>query len=200
LSDSNPDPGVNGGKSGKSCTRAGPQRATTLLPDKLVVQRVNRLLARNYRLKPADRQDVIADALLECLRAGGEVRRNINSFFIAVARRRACDFWRRKSREDRFATKVLPPNSGDDRNERTLLEEFVEKILAAKSAPKRRRAQKIVHGVLEGASFTEACRAAMIPRGSQGRYRAMLQQCLDDVLHVSRRTERLATGAETTVE
>ena len=187
------DSGVDGCRSGEDSSLTGPM---TFWPDDLVVQRVDRILARHYRLQPADRQDVIAEALLVCFRARGLVRTNINGFFVVVARRRACDFWRHKSHEDALAGKAIPSAPGSDRHGMMLLEEIVETSLAEHPALKRRRAQKVVREVLEGASFTEACRASGIPRGSQGRYRSMLQQCLRDVLHRGRRLECLMDDVE----
>jgi predicted nucleic acid-binding Zn-ribbon protein len=51
----------------------------------------------------------------------------------------------------------------------------------------KKPAQRVVREILGGATFTEACRAAMIPRGSQGRYRLLLRKCFWDVLHLDRR-------------
>jgi hypothetical protein len=111
----------------------------------------------------------------------------MDGFFLAVARRRACDFWRRKSREDALTANAAPSNPGKDETEVMLLEEVAARFFAARPPLEGHRAQSVVREILEGAAFTEACRAAMIPRGSQGRYRLLLRQCFWDVLHLDRK-------------
>ena len=184
LSNGNPGSGVDG-RSREGSDLTGPRRTTQCWPDHLVVQRVDRILARHYRLQLVDRQDVIAESLLECLRARGLVRTSINGFFVVVARRRACDFWRRKCREERVAAKAPAFISGNE-DEVILIGEVVERFFAGKSPLARCRAQCIVREILDGSTFSEACRAARVPRGSQGRYRTLLRECFRDVLHRDR--------------
>lgn len=184
MSDGNPGSGVDGrSRADSDSDLSVPRRTTWCWPDQLVVQEVDRILARHYRLQPADREDVIAEALLECLRARWLVRTNMNGFFVVVARRRACDFWRRKGREERLAARAPASNPGNEDGV-ILIGEVVERFFAGKSPLARCRAQRIVREILDGSAFSEACRAARVPRGSQGRYRSMLQQCLGDVLHL----------------
>jgi len=111
----------------------------------------------------------------------------MDGFFLVVACRRACDFWRRKSREEAPKANTAPSNPGKDETEKMLLKEVAVRFFAARATLEEHRAQSVVREILEGATFTEACRAAMIPRGSQGRYRLLLRQCFWDVLHFDRK-------------
>ncbi len=164
-----------------------PSSPASGLPGSVLVQRVDKILARTYHLQTADRQDVIAEALLECVRVREAIRKNMDGFFLVVARRRACDFWRRRSREDALAANAAPSNPGKDETQVMLLEEAAACFFAARTPLEGHRAQCAVREILEGATFTEACRAAMIPRGSQGRYRLLLRQCFWDVLRLDRK-------------
>ncbi len=155
------------------------------LPSGVLVQRVDKILACRYRLQTDDRQDVIAAALLACVRASKVIRTNMNGFFRVVACRRACDFCRRKSRKDDVVSQIEPPEPGREFEERILLEEVAERFFADKSPREKRRALQIVRSLLAGAGFSEACRTAGIPLGSRTRYRSALQRCFQNVLHWS---------------
>lgn len=154
------------------------------MPGTLVVQSVDRMLERQYHLQRADRQDAIAEALLECVRARAYAPMNMAGFFVVVARRRACDFWRRRQRQGADKMRCSQADAGSNQNEITVLLDVANRFFASRPALERHRGQVVVREVLEGATFTEACRSAGIPRGSQGRYRSLLQQCFGKALHV----------------
>ncbi len=149
------------------------------------MQRVDRILARRYHLQTADRQDAIAEALLACVTAGGAIRVDMDGFFLVIACRRACDFWRRKSRETALTKKVALPEPGKGFEERLLLEEIAQHFFAAKPTLEKSRALRVIRKILAGAGFSEACRTTGIPRGSRRRYRSALQSCFQNVLHSS---------------
>ena len=67
-----------------------------------------------------------------------------------------------------------------------MLQRIAERFFAHKPQVERLRIQIVLREILDGASFTEACQTAKIPRGSQGRYRKVLQQCFRDTLWLGR--------------
>lgn len=68
------------------------------VPSYAVLSQVDGMLLRRFHLMLADRQDVIAQALLDYVRAGLDVRRSNDAFFVVIARRRACDLLRHRMR------------------------------------------------------------------------------------------------------
>ncbi len=141
------------------------------------------MLARSYRLQAADREDVIAESLLECLKTGGLIQKNVDGFFFVVARRRASDLCRRKMREEALPGDGLSSEAHTEQGAIMLLQEVAGRFFATRPRLARCRARSVLRDLVDGAGFAEACRSAGIPRGSQGRYRFLLQQCFREVLH-----------------
>jgi DNA-directed RNA polymerase specialized sigma24 family protein len=137
------------------------------------------LVRRQYQIRAQDVDDIIAQALLDFVKADRRGRPCSDGLFLVIARRRACDFWRNRRTELPIAAASSVASKMD---EGQLLERTIqERLLRAGSSRGRinkRRLLGITSRILAGATFAEACRAAGIPRGSQGRYRRTLQKLL----------------------
>lgn len=152
-------------------------------PSPEILERVRRMLIRQHRLQSADVEDVMSDSIVDLLSAPS---RN-DGLFLVIARRRAVDFIRRRSREQRQPISrrlsFLP-----DRNhlERELLTRAICRYASEKNLDTS-RLLSVANRVFDGASFSLACRESGIPRGSQSRYRKTLGEFLD---RLRRRTLR----------
>ena len=123
---------------------------------------------------------MIASALLDFTAMRRTGRECGDGLFLVIAHRRACDFWRAHRVElpleaaSRVASVPQEARLAERAIEERLLHSTLERGLL-----ERRRLLRITHRILAGASFTEACRAAGVPRGSQARYRERLRCFLD---------------------
>ena len=122
---------------------------------------------------------MIAEALLDYVRAARRGCLCSDGLFLVIVRRRACDFWRGHANElplKAASSVACKPNDGP-LLERTLRDRLL-RLSTARSPLHRRRLLAITSRIFEGATFAEACRASGIPRGSHGRYRKSLQDVL----------------------
>jgi hypothetical protein len=166
-----------------------------------VIAYARRLVSRQYQVRREDAEDVVAEALLDFVRAS---RRRIvcsDGLFLVIVRRRACDFWRNRRHD-------LPLGAAETVACRLNVDSLMERSLrdcllginTSRSRLYRRRLLAVTRGILAGATFAEACRASRIPRGSQGRYRKSLQEFLEAGISPSRAPflapSRRAAGGE----
>lgn len=161
----------------------GPARSDSpSIPDPEFLRRLRRHLASRYRLQPADLDDVINQSMVDYMRALKDPPTRIDGLFVVIARRRAYDLWKRGRNElplGAARAALIPPNR--EHLERELLERMVRRFCARHPRFDAGRLFRLAHGLLTGDSFPAACRAAGIPRGSQGRYRNALKICFKDV-------------------
>lgn len=147
-------------------------------PSSEVLERVRRMLIQRYRMQSADVEDVISDSVVKFLTAPSEAKSD--GLFVVIARRRAIDFLRSRSREVRLSERrqfEVPPNR--DHLERELLARAIRRYASEKKNADVERLLAVAGRVLEGLSFVEACRESGIPRGSQNRYHKSLELFLD---------------------
>lgn len=136
------------------------------------------LLRRSFRIPVADLDDVLGDALLEFLRAGRETLANPDGFFLVIARRRAIDY-RRSLKARRLPSEHAGFQEPDTEHlEVDLIERWVSRRVCRADRASRTRLNSIVHEILAGKPFSEACEASQVPRGSQSRYREALKRYL----------------------
>src|SRR5262249_24327794 len=69
------------------------------VPSASVLAYARRLARRRPRVSVEDAEDIVADALLDYVRAGRRGMRLGDGLFLVIVRRRACDFWRRRRHE-----------------------------------------------------------------------------------------------------
>jgi hypothetical protein len=148
--------------------------------------RADGMLCRRYHLDVADRQDVIAQALLNYVTVAEEIRASENGLLFVLVRRRACDFLRHRGREGAVLADEISSNSHADQANAGMLQRIAERFFAKKQESEQVRIQIVLREIFDGATFTEACHVARIPRGSQGRYRKVLRQCFRDTLRPGR--------------
>jgi DNA-directed RNA polymerase specialized sigma24 family protein len=149
------------------------------VPSESLIAYAHRLVRRQYQVRVEDADDVIAEALLDFVREQRRGRPCGDGLFLVIVRRRACDFWRGRRREVPLGSASSVACRLDDRH---LLEEKIQERLlrlsTARSRLHRRRLLSVTKRIFEGATFSEACRASGIPRGSHGRYRLYLRSLL----------------------
>lgn len=158
------------------------QWANARAPSRDLLRRADEILLRRFHLQLADRQDVIAQALLDYLRAP-TANSSSEGLFLTILRRRACDFWRKARREEPISAE---PSYSEEYLEETnlqVLQRVANQFFAAKAPSERRRAKHVLAEIVDGASLTEACQIAGISRSSRRRYRYLLQECFREVLH-----------------
>jgi hypothetical protein len=136
------------------------------------------LLLRQYHLHPRDVDDVISQALLDLVIAQKRAGVKSDNLFLVITRRRACDFWRRRKAEEKLVKSLPVSSSTYQEHGGEWIERLLQRPGVQSGRTDRRRLLGIVHLVLAGASFSEACRESAIPRGSQMRYRRVLQASL----------------------
>jgi DNA-directed RNA polymerase specialized sigma24 family protein len=141
------------------------------------LHRVRQLFIRHYGIPTCEIDDLVGETMTDYIRA---VRRSPGDdrLFIVIAQRRACDFCRRRRRKATFRT-AEPLRTAPDHThlEIEMLERMADRFAETRSRLNRTRLVGLVHGIVEGCSFAEACRLQGIPRGSQERYRLALRQC-----------------------
>lgn len=136
------------------------------------------LLIRKFRFSILDVEDVLAQAMADYLLAVKRLAAS-GGLFLVIVHRRAADLRRRLSLERRAI--VAAAVSGDSLPDGALEECFLLGTAArfAQSRPRlhRGRLVAVVRRVLGGDTLAEACRESGVPRGSQRRYRLVLQEC-----------------------
>ncbi len=155
---------------------------TAPTPSKGVRRQADDVLRRRYHLQPADRQDIISQAALDYLKSPDQDRIPADRLFLAIVRRRACDFWRQKGREDELLLRGSSSEPMFEYSNLNSLQDIALRFFSTRTPLDRRRAGAILREILGGASFAEACRSARVPRGSQPRYRRLFQDCFRDSL------------------
>jgi len=133
-------------------------------------------------MQPADVEDVISDAMVKFLSPSAH-QSNKDGLFVVIARRRAIDLLRNRSREvplSEHRQLAVPPDR--DHLDRELLARAIRTYAAERKNADAGRLLAVADGVLEGLSFVEACRESGIPRGSQSRYLKNLEEFLDRLL------------------
>jgi len=161
------------------------------LPPEDLIRYTRRLLIRHYRIPSADIEDLVAESLLDYLK----VPRRRDGLLLTIAHRRACDFWRRRPVELPLAAAedaICPP--AQDGLDAELLERTASRFLSSRNRLDKERLLRVLHEILAGASFSEACRASGVPRGSQPRYRHTLRQCFESSVAPPSPSRRLAFG------
>jgi DNA-directed RNA polymerase specialized sigma24 family protein len=129
-------------------------------------------------MQSADVEDVIGDSVLKFLSAPSQAKSD--GLFVVIARRRAIDFLRNRSREVPLSERrrlAVSPNR--DHLETELLSRAIRRYASGKKNADVERLLGVADRVLEGLSFVEACRESGIPRGSQNRYHKSLELFLD---------------------
>jgi DNA-directed RNA polymerase specialized sigma24 family protein len=158
------------------------------VPTPQVVERVRRMLFHRNRLQPADVEDVISQSMVDFLSAPANPSSN-DGLFLVIARRRAADLLRGRARERSLSggrpLTVLPERS---HLERELLARAIRRYASEKNNLDATRLLAVAVRVLDGSSFSQACRESGIPRGSQSRYRKTLREFLDRLLRRGRRS------------
>jgi len=152
-----------------------------------VIAYARRLVRRQYQVGWEDAEDVVAEALLDFVRASRRGAACNDGLFLVIVRRRACDFWRNRRHDLPLgaAEAVACRLNVDSLMERTLRDRLLG-ISSTRSRLYRRRLLAVTSRILGGATFAEACRASGIPRGSQGRYRKSLQEFLETGISATR--------------
>lgn len=140
------------------------------------------MLVHRHRMQPADIEDVISESVLEVLSAPAGYLCS-DGLLVLIASRRAVDFLRRQRRELSHSGgrpwTVAPERS---HLERELFARAFRKYASEKKSHDTTRLLSVANKVLDGSSFSLACRESGIPRGSQSRYRKTLGDFLDRVL------------------
>jgi DNA-directed RNA polymerase specialized sigma24 family protein len=106
-----------------------------------------------------------------------------DGLFMVIARRRAVDFLRRRSRERSLSVGrplTVPPERSHLYGE--LLARAIRRYAAETRNADAERLVGVAARALEGSTFAQACRESGIPRGSQSRYRKTLAAFLDRLL------------------
>lgn len=159
----------------------GGERAA--LPSAGLVQQARALLLRRYRVSVSDVDDLVEDALLSYLTArsrGGEVR---DGLFFVMACRRALDYARRRRLSASPPRVRREPGKTDvEPLEAEWLVRHLRRFLIGKPSGESGRMVGVVREILADSSWSEACRSAGIPRGSESRYRGALRQCFGILL------------------
>jgi DNA-directed RNA polymerase specialized sigma24 family protein len=125
-----------------------------------------------------DAEDIVADALLDFVRAGRRGMRLGDGLFLVIVRRRVCDFWRRRRCDVPLGAAVSLACGPD---EAALLQRSLEDGLrrVRRTRADRERLVGVTTRILAGDTFAEACKATGIPRGSQNRFRKTLRTLLE---------------------
>jgi DNA-directed RNA polymerase specialized sigma24 family protein len=152
-------------------------------PTPEIIGYARRLLIRQYHAPAQDIDDLIGQALLDFVTVARAGRPCQDGLFLVIARRRACDFWRKRHAE-------LPldaaRNVGYTLDDTHLQGQIIQRRLARETLSKghlaKGRLRAITDRILAGSSFSEACKASGIPRGSRGRYRHALRSFVEGLL------------------
>ena len=158
--------------------RTGLVSCASGVPSQPAIAYARRLVRRQYQVRYEDADDIIAQALLDFVRAADRCgRRCSDGLFLVIVRRRICDFWRSRRSELPLRAASSVPCRIDDGHlvERTLQERLL-RVSTARGRLDRRRLLAVTTQIFAGSTFAEACRASGIPRGSQGRYRQTLRE------------------------
>jgi len=156
------------------------------VPTPRVIGYARRLLFRQYHSNAQDIDDLIGQALLDFVAAARTGRPCQDGLFLVILRRRACDFWRRRHAE-------VPLDAARDvgyaLDDTRLQTQFIQRRLARATLTKgvlaKVRLRAITDRILAGLSFSEACAATGIPRGSRERYRHALRSFVDTIMGTS---------------
>ena len=148
------------------------------VPSASVLAYARRLARRQSRVSVEDAEDIVADALLDFVRAGRRGMRLGDGLFLVIVRRRVCDFWRRHRRDEALGAAVSLACGPD---EGPLLRRSIEEGLrrVRRTRVDRERLVGVTTRILAGDTFAEACTATGIPRGSQNRVRQTLRTLLE---------------------
>jgi len=149
------------------------------VPSDPVIAFARRLARRRHNLRREDADDIVAQALLDFVRADRGGRQCDDGLFLVIVRRRISDF--RRSRRSELPLGEAPSAACriEDGHlvERTLQERLI-RMSAARGRLDKRRLLAVTTRIFAGSTFAEACRVSGIPRGSQSRYRRILQELL----------------------
>jgi DNA-directed RNA polymerase specialized sigma24 family protein len=140
------------------------------------------MLLHRHGLQPADAEDVISQSMVDILSAPANGSKS-DGLFLVIARRRAVDFLRKRAREQSLSAGrplAVPPERSH--LERELLARAIRRYASEKNNLDTARLLAVADSVLDGSSFSQACRESGIPRGSQSRYRKTLGDFLNRLL------------------
>jgi DNA-directed RNA polymerase specialized sigma24 family protein len=122
-------------------------------------------------MRPADVEDVIGDAIVECLRFA-QTSGITDGLFLVIAQRRALDLLRNRKREIQLSAGDQPATAPNREHlEEELFERAIHRYASVRRNVDETRLRALAGRVFEGCSLAEACRESGIPRGSQNRYR-----------------------------
>lgn len=151
-------------------------RVESAVPDAFIA-RARQLYLRHYLIPANEIDDVIGAARLDYLRASRGGRDDGRLFFV-IARRRACDFCRRRRLERSLVQlRQNPVEIDQGRLEKELFERMALQFAGQHPRLSKSRFMGVVRSILNDATVAQACRQNGIPRGSQPRYRTLLKQC-----------------------
>lgn len=150
------------------------------LPRNEAIPRLQSFARARYHVAAQDAEDVVAEALLaytRLLRAGliGE------ELLFALVRRRFCDYWRRSGRASPSALPAAGSRYADLDDSSLLLRDLLEEAGEFAARHPRLgpgRLPALLRSLADGEPLPKACRSAGIPRGSQGRWRGILEEYL----------------------
>ena len=139
------------------------------------------MIRRKHHIPEQEVDDVVASALLDFTIARSHGRECGDGLFLVIAHRRACDFWRTRHAELPLDAASRVANSFEDRHlDEREIQQSLFRCTLHRGVIERRRLLWITNRILGGESFSEACRASGVPRGSQTRYRERLRGFLED--------------------
>jgi hypothetical protein len=151
-------------------------RANGAVPSPRILAYARRTLRRRFHLASSDLDDLIAEALLEFLRSG-PLPVSADGLFLTIARRLAGRRLRRP-RDLLLRGEIGRVEPDTDRLEGQLIERLLIRRARGSGHADLRRLKGVLHAILAGDPFAEACRGNGIPRGSHSRYREILRKHL----------------------
>jgi len=152
------------------------EAAATGVPTREIIAYARRLLLRQYHAHAQDIDDLIGQALLDFVTVARDGRPCQDGLFLVIVRRRACDFWRRRHAELPLdAARNVGYTFDDTQLQGQIIQRRLARATLSKSHLAKGRLRAITDRILAGSSFSEACEAIGVPRGSRERYRHALQ-------------------------